>query len=327
MRLRVSRTQKMSSDKIKVAISSCLLGQEVRFDGGHKRDAYINGTLSQYFEFVPVCPEVAIGLGTPREPIRLIEDPQRPRVVGVRHPELDVTQALEAYGHQMAGELTDLCGYILKRASPSCGMERVKVYSSEGMPLHNKARGVYARVFMERQPLLPIEEEGRLGDPVLRENFIQRVFVYHRWQSLLDSGLTPGKLVDFHARHKLIVMAHSQAAAKRLGQLVAAAGHTPLKELQEQYIDDLMVALSRKVGRKNHANVLMHLMGFLKRAIDSADKSELLETIDAYRMGQVPLVVPLTLLKHHFRRHPDPYVQGQHYLDPHPKELMLRNAL
>lgn len=317
----------MNSDKIKLGISACLLGQEVRFDGGHKRDAYINGTLNQYFEFISVCPEVAIGLGTPREPIRLMGDPQRPRVVGVRHPELDVTQALEAYGHKMAGVLADLSGYIVKRASPSCGMERVKVYNSDGKPLNNKSRGVYTRAFMERQALLPMEEEGRLGDPVLRENFIQRVFVYHRWQSMLDSDLTPAKLVDFHARHKLIVMAHSQAAVKRLGQLVAGAGRTPLKQLRELYIKDLMTALAHKAGRKSHANVLMHLMGFLKCAIDSTDKSELSETIDAYRVGQVPLVVPLTLLKHHFRRHPDPYVQGQYYLEPHPKELMLRNAL
>lgn len=317
----------MNTGKIKIGVSACLLGQEVRFDGGHKQDAYLNGTLSQYFEFLSVCPEVAIGLGTPREPIRLVGDAANPRAVGVRNPQLDVTTKLEVYGQQMGRELVELSGYLLKRASPSCGMERVKVYKPNGMPIGKSASGIYARAFMHTQPLLPVEEEGRLGDPVLRENFIQRVFVYHRWQTLVESNVTPAKLVRFHARHKLIVMAHSQLAAKRLGQLIARAGIEPMAELGPKYIDALMAALKRRAGRKQHANVLMHLMGFLKRVLDTGDKAELVETIAAYRLGRVPLIVPITLLRHHFRRHPEPYVQEQYYLEPHPKELMLRNLL
>ena len=317
----------MDTDKIKIGVSACLLGEQVRFDGGHKQDAYINGTLSHYFQFVPVCPEVAIGLGTPREPIRLVGDPANPRAIGVRSPQLDVTEKLQAYGRRMGRELLDLSGYILKRASPSCGMERVKVYQPNGVPIGKSANGIYARVFMEMHPLLPVEEEGRLGDPLLRENFIQRIFVYHRWQALVASDLTPAKLVRFHARHKLILMAHSQTAAKKLGQLVARAGAEPMGDLAPIYIDALMRALKRRAGRKQHANVLMHLMGFLKRVLDTGDKAELVETVDAYRLGHVPLIVPITLLQHHFRRHPEPYVQEQHYLEPHPKELMLRNLL
>lgn len=317
----------MNAGKIKIGVSACLLGEEVRFDGGHKQDAYLNGTLSQYFEFVSVCPEVAIGLGTPREPIRLVGALANPRAVGVRSPQLDVTTKLEAYGRLMGRELRDLSGYILKRGSPSCGMERVKVYKSNGMPIGKSASGIYARAFMAAQPLLPVEEEGRLGDPVLRENFIQRIFVYHRWQTLVESNLTPAKLVRFHARHKLITMAHSQQAAKKLGQLVARAGIEPMADIGPKYIEALMSTLKRRASRKQHANVLMHLMGFLKRTLDTGDKLELVETIDAYRLGRVPLIVPITLLKHHFRRHPEPYVQDQYYLEPHPRELMLRNLL
>jgi len=278
---------------IRVGISSCLLGQEVRFDGGHKHDSYITGTLGQYFEFVPVCPEMAVGLGAPREPIRLEGDAQRPRAVGTRSKDLDVTDALDAYGRRMGAELAGISGYLFKRASPSCGMERVKVYGKGGMP-SKQGVGIYARAFMEMQPLLPVEEEGRLGDPVLRENFIQRVFVYHRWQQLAAGGLTAAGLVNFHTRHKLIVMAHNQAAYRRLGQLVAGAGRGSIKTVADAYIDELMQTLRKRASRKGHANVLLHLMGYLKRAIDSDDKAELVETIDAYRRGLIPLVVPVT---------------------------------
>jgi len=313
-------------EKIPVGISSCLLGAEVRYDGGHKRDPYINGTLGQYFEFVPVCPELAIGMGVPRAPIRLVGDPQRPRARGVKDSSRDVTDALEDYGRRMGGELTAICGYILKRGSPSCGMERVKVYSETGMPA-GAGSGIYARTFMARQPLLPVEEEGRLGDPVLRENFVARVFVYHRWQQLVAAGLTPARLIDFHACHKLTVMSHSQAAYRRLGRLVAEAGTRELAELAQAYVSELMTALRRRATPKQHVNVMQHLMGYLKKYLDAADKAELLDTLEAYRRGELPLIVPITLLRHHFRRHPHPYVERQYYLSPHPRELMLRNLL
>lgn len=314
------------AEKIRIGISSCLLGQEVRFDGGHKRDSYINGTLNQYFDFVPVCPELAVGLGVPREPIRLLTTETGTRVVGTRNPTLDVTEALRDYGERKGHEMQDIAGYILKRGSPSCGMERVKVYTPAGMP-NNSEPGMYARAFMAVQPLLPMEEEGRLGDPVLRENFIGRVFVYYRWQTLLRDGLTPAKLVDFHTRQKLLILAHNQAAYRRMGRLVARAGTEDMDELATEYVHELMTALKRRAGRRHHMNVLQHLLGYLRKHLDAADRAEMHETIQAYGQGLIPLIVPITLLKHHFRRHPHPYVENQYYLSPHPAELMLRNAL
>jgi uncharacterized protein YbgA (DUF1722 family)/uncharacterized protein YbbK (DUF523 family) len=313
--------------RIRVGISSCLLGEEVRFDGQHKRDAYINGTLGQYFEFVPVCPEMAIGLGVPREPIRLVADKGEPvRVVGVRDPDKDVTEDLHAYGRQMAAELGELHGYILKRGSPSCGMERVKVYKRDGHPL-TTAAGAYAESFMAERPNLPVEEEGRLGDPVLRENFIERVFVHERWHREVAGAPSPKALVAFHSAHKLLIMAHDQQAYRRLGQRVADAGKGDIGETVSAYFDELMAALRKPATRKGHANVLYHLMGYLKDHLDGEDKAELTELIESYRTGYVPLIVPITLLNHHFRRHPHPYVERQVYLQPHPDELMLRNRV
>jgi len=311
---------------IRVGISSCLLGEEVRYDGGHKRDAYVNGTLSRYFEFVPVCPEVAIGLGTPREPIRLVRVAGEVRVRGVRTPALDVTQPLREYGREMAGRLRDIGGYIFKRGSPSCGMERVKIYAEKGMPSKAGA-GAYAEAFMAEQPLLPCEEEGRLGDPALRENFISRVFVYHRWQRLLAEGLTPARLVDFHTDHKFLLLAHSEAAYRRVGRMVAEAGTQSLSELGGRYAAELMTALKRRAGRKQNLNVLQHLFGFVSEQLDAGDRAEMVATLERYRHGLLPLIVPITLLNHHFRRHPSEYVARQYYLRPHPHELMLRNLL
>lgn len=313
--------------RIPVGVSSCLLGQSVRFDGGHKHNSYVTQTLGQFFEFVPICPEVAIGLGTPRPPIRLVGDPLHPRAVGVRDPSLDVTEALRDYGQRMAGELGHLSGYIFKRASPSCGMERVKVYDEGGGMPNNAGRGIYAQAIMQALPLLPTEEEGRLTDPVLRENFIERVYVHHRWQRLTAEGLTPRGLVDFHTEHKYLVMTRGQRHYQALGRLVAGAGKEDIEALGGRYIRALMAALARPATRKRHSNVLMHLMGYLKKNLDRADKEELLGLIDAYRRGRVPLVVPLTLLRHHLRRSPNTYLLRQHYLSPHPEELMLRNDI
>lgn len=313
-------------DKILVGISSCLLGQEVRFDGGHKRDSYVNGTLSEYFDFVPFCPEAGVGLGIPRQPIRLVRQGEEIRAVGTRTPELDPTDDLAAFASRTVSQLTDISGYILKNASPSCGMERVKVYNDKGMP-ERIGVGIYAGVLMERLPLLPVEEEGRLGDAVLRENFIERVFVYHRWQQLRGNGLTAHKLVEFHADHKYLIMAHSQETYRQLGRMVAEAGKAELEPLADTYAAELMAALKRPVKPRQHVNVLQHLLGYLKDHIDKLDREEMVETIEQYRQGLVPLIVPITLIRHHFRRYPDPYVMRQYYLSPHPKELMLRNRI
>ena len=250
--------------RIRIGVSSCLLGQAVRYDGEHKRDAYINDVLADYFEFVSVCPEVAIGLGTPREPIRLVGDPANPRAVGVRSNDLDVTGKLERYARKQADSLKDLSGYILKRGSPSCGMQRVKVYGAKGQPT-KKGQGIFAREFIARYPQLPVEEEGHLGDSVLRENFIQRVFIYHDWQQLKRRRLSVKRLVAFHTRLKYLLMAHSQAAYKRLGQIVARAGNGDLSALAHAYEVEMMAALKRRATREQHANVLQHLSGYLKK--------------------------------------------------------------
>ena len=312
--------------RIRVGISSCLLGAAVRYDGGHKRDAYINGTLSRCFEFVPVCPEVAIGLGTPRPPIRLVRTDGGIRVRGRDDPSRDVTDELRGFARETAARLGDgISGYIFKRASPSCGMERVKVYDAKGMPAGRSA-GAYAGALMAAMPLLPCEEEGRLGDPDLRENFIERVLVFDRWQRLVRAGLTPSGLVEFHTTHKFLVLAHNQAAYRRMGRLVARAGEPGLEALAAEYAQELMTALKRRATRGRHANVLEHLFGFVSRHLDAADRAEMVDVLADYRAGLLPRLVPVTLLKHHFRRHPNPYVERQVYLDPHPKELMLRNA-
>ena len=315
-----------SGARIRLGISSCLLGQKVRFDGNHKLDNFLSGTLGQFFEWVPVCPEVAIGLGVARPPIRLAGSVSAPRAVGVKDASVDVTEKLAAYGKQQARRLDDLSGYVFKSRSPSCGMECVKVYQQAGVPAKS-GRGIYADAFLAGQPWLPAEEEGRLGDPRLRENFIERVFVYHRWQMLASQGLTAARLVEFHTRHKLALMAHDVGAYRALGRLVARAGRRHQKETGREYLIHLMQAFQRLATRSRHANVLMHLMGHLKKQLDAADKAELLEAIHAYRRGEVPFAAPLTLLRHHFRRHPDPYIAGQTYLNPDPRELLLRGGL
>lgn len=312
---------------IKIGISSCLLGNPVRFNGGHKESRLCSETLAHHFEFVPVCPEVAIGLGTPREPIRLVGDPDSPRAVGTKHPELDVTEALTAYGKRIASELTDLSGYILMQKSPSCGMERVKVYQANGHPVEGGGSGLFAHALMQARPDLPIEEDGRLNDPVLRENFLTRIFAYAEWQRLLEAGLTRKRLVEFHSRYKYQLMATDPLQYKALGQRVATVGNTPLEAFAPAYFSQLMSALKTTASRGTHSNVLQHLSGYLKRDLEREDKQELQRLIAQYREGIVPLVVPLTLLKHHFRRHPDRYIANQAYMQPHPEDLSLRNGI
>lgn len=320
----------MPYERIKIAISSCLLGHAVRYDGGHKRDGYITGTLGLYFDFVPVCPEAGAGLGVPRPTMHLVRKQGEIRAVNIKDASIDHTATLANYAQQVMPSLQQVSGYILKKNSPSCGMERVKVYSidQQHVPPERDGVGIFAQVLRKQFPLLPVEEEGRLCDPILRENFIGRVFVYHRWQALQTAGLKPADLVDFHADHKYILMAHDQDMARELGQMVAQVGSSnDFTRLADAYIHLMMTALAKRVTRGQHANVLMHLMGYLKNHIDSTDRQELLDTIHYYRHGYVPLIVPVTLLKHHFRRYPQPYIERQHYLNPHPGELMLRNQL
>lgn len=312
--------------QIRLGVSACLLGAKVRFDGGHKRSRFLIEELGSHFDFVPFCPEVAIGLGTPRPSIRLVGDVQAPRAVSSKGDGLDVTDALRVYSACTAQRLDGLCGFVFKKDSPSCGMERVKVYGDSGMARRD-GTGIFAHAVQQANPLLPVEEEGRLNDPVLRENFVSRVFVYARWQALRQQGLSKKGLLDFHASHKLLLMAHSPAAYKELGGLLARLDNAGLEALADHYIERVMQVLQQRASRKRHVNVLQHLLGYLRKHLDAINRADLVDVIDDYRRGLVPLVVPITLLQHHFRHYPHPYINAQVYMNPHPRELMLRNAL
>lgn len=310
--------------KLLIGVSQCLLGEHVRFDGGHKRDNYITTMLSQYVDYIPVCPEVEIGMGVPRPPIHQFGDVEHPQVVGVKDTSIDVTQPLKKFSKNYVKDLEELSGFILKSKSPTCGMERVKVYQATGQALRN-GTGVFARELMKAHPQLPVEEEGRLCDPAIRENFVTRIFAYHRWQLLNKENLSKEKLIEFHTRHKLLLRSHNEAGYQRLGKLMADLKGRTIGSIKKAYLPLFMETLKTKADAKKQANVLYHLLGYLKKQLDAEDKQELVTIIEDYRQGKLPLIVPITLFKHHFRRFPDPYVQQQYYLSPHPKELMLRN--
>jgi uncharacterized protein YbgA (DUF1722 family)/uncharacterized protein YbbK (DUF523 family) len=312
-------------EKIRIGISTCLLGEQVRYDGGHKLDRYIVNTLGQYFDFVPVCPEVECGLGTPRESMRLVGDPENPRLI-THKTKTDHTERMVRWARARVKELEqeNLCGFIFKKDSPSSGMERVKVYSEQGMP-GKKGVGMFARVFMAHFPLLPVEDEGRLHDPKLRENFIEMVFALKRWREILAKPHRLGDLVDFHTRHKLLILSHSPKHHRQMGKLVAAGKALPVQELFVQYETLLMEALKLKTTPRKHINVLHHLLGYFKKELSKDEKQELLEIIEHYREGLVPLIVPVTLINHYMRKYQQPYLQKQTYLNPHPIALKLRN--
>lgn len=312
-------------NKIKIGISSCLLGEKVRYDGGHKNNSYITKTLSHYFEFTAFCPEVAIGLGIPRPTIRLVLQDDKVHCQGTQDNSIDVTDKLKQKADEQSHWHQKLAGYILKKDSPSCGMERVRLF--KGNNPTRSGIGIYAKRLMDNFPHLPVEEEGRLGDAVLRENFIQRVFIYHRWQTLMTTKPSWKELTKFHAQHKYIFMSHHQAAAKKLGKLLADNTKTAITELANQYVADMMSLLKKRATRKNHVNTLQHIQGYLKNYLSGSDKQELVNTVEQYRLGYLPLIVPITLLKHHFMHHPDQYILDSYYLQPHPSELMLLNTL
>ena len=312
-------------EKIKLGISSCLLGEKVRFDGGHKLDRYLTDTLGNYVQYVPVCPEVECGMPIPREALRQVGDPASPRLV-TSHTKQDFTDPMVRWARERVQglEREELCGFIFKANSPSSGMERVRVYDAGGMP-HKVGVGLFARIFMEHFPLLPVEEEGRLHDPKLRENFIERIFVYKRWREMLAAGKTLGRLVSFHTRHKLLLLSHSPQNHNEMGKLVANAKKIPPYELFERYQGLLMETLGLKTTVKKQINVLQHMMGYFKEELSPDEKQELLEIIEQYRREYVPLIVPVTLFNHYVRKYDQPYLKEQHYLRPHPIELQLRN--
>ena len=332
---------------LRIGVSACLLGRPVRFDGGHKHDRWITGELGKYVEFVPVCPEVEAGFGVPREAMRLVGDAESPRLVTIRSGR-DMTQAMQQWAGTRAEELAgeNLCGFIFKSKSPSSGMTRVKIYSGTGgMPAHTGV-GLFAKAFMRRFPLLPVEEDGRLCDAKLRENFIERIFVLRAWRDVLERCRADGAdmaavradapacadgsrpirtLMDFHARHKLLIMAHSPTHAKRLGQLVAHANTAPFGELRAGYESLLLEALGKPATVARNVNVLQHMAGYFRKHVSQDERHELAEVIEAYRTGLTPLIVPMTLISHHVRKHGVEYLADQAYLKPHPLELKLRN--
>lgn len=311
------------SPRIVLGVSSCLLGQKVRYDGGHKMNHYISDLLSNYFDFIPVCPEVECGLTTPREAMRLTGDPELPRLVTSKTG-IDLTEQMENWCSQRIKDLEPLKirGFIFKKNSPSSGLFRVKVYQTKGPPL-TTGRGLFAQAMTRAFPLLPVEEEGRLVDTRLRENFIERVYAYDRLLTFLDSNSTKGDLVRFHTPQKLLLMAHSPDHYRRLGSLVASS--TPMPQLLPAYSQLFMEAMQLLATPAKQTNVLMHCMGYFKKQLEAWEKQELLGLIERYRMQQLPLIVPITLLKHYVQRFGQPYLREQLYFSPHPDELMLRN--
>jgi len=312
-------------EKIKLGISSCLMGEKVRYDGGHRLDPFLKETLGQYMEYVPVCPEVECGLPIPRESMHLEGNPESPRLV-TSFTKREITKQMIKWAKKRVIELEkeDLCGFIFKSNSPSSSMERVRVYNEQGMPI-KKGVGMFARILMEHFPLLPVEDEVRLHDPQLRENFIERIFSLKRWRETLSKKESRGNLVDFHTRHKLLILSHSPKHYQRMGNLIAHAKDLPLKELYLRYQTLLMESLRLKTTPKKNANVLQHMMGYFKQELSPDEKKEVLEVIDHYRQGYIPLIVPITLIKHYARKYDQPYLKQQVYLNPHPLELQLRN--
>lgn len=312
-------------EKIRLGISTCLLGKPVRFDGGHKLDRFLVDTLGQYVEYVPVCPEVECGLGTPRESMRLVGDPGNPRLVTSR-TNIDHTERMTRFARKRVAELEqeDLAGYIFKGGSPSSGMERVKVYDPNGVPAKTGV-GIFARIFMEHFPFLPVEEEGRLLDPKLRENFVERIFALKRWRGVLVQRPSLKNLIAFHTNHKLFILAHSPGHYREMGKLVAHGKEISLKDLYARYQVLFLQALERKATPGKNANVLLHMMGYFKEQLSGDEKQELLEIIDRFRRETIPLIVPVTLFAHFVRKYAPPYLRDQAYLHPHPLELQLRN--
>ena len=310
---------------VRVGISSCLLGQAVRHDGGHKRDSFLADELAPYVEWIPVCPEVELGMGTPREPVQLVRAHGGLRLLGTRS-QRDWTEAMESFTARRvrALEHLELCGYVLKQDSPSCGMERVKVRGARGLA-RRAGRGLFAEALLRASPELPVEEEGRLRHPDLRENWIERVFAYRRLRALLGGRFSASRLVAFHAAHELQVLAHGAKAHRRLGRLVAGARQRGRAELRQRYAAAFMAALAERATPRRQVNVLRHCLGYFEDRLDPQARAALAARVGDYQEGLVPLTVPVSMIRHYVVRFGIEALAGQVYLEPHPKELMLRN--
>ena len=312
-------------EKIEIGISACLLGESVRYDGGHKHDRYITDTLGQYFEWVPVCPEVESGLPIPREAMHLTGNPEAPRLVTVK-THVDQTDRMLQWAEKKLKllEKESLCGFIFKSRSPSSGIGGVKIYTDQGMP-RGKTAGIFGGAFMKHLPLVPVIDDGRLHDLPLRENFIERVFVFRRWQEFSANEKKLRDMIAFHTDLKLLVMSHSPKHYSMLGRLIAEGKKYRIEKLMEEYFSGLMEGLRYNATVKKNTNVLLHIIGYFKKKLEDEDRKELLEIIEHYHRGHVPLIVPMIMIIHYVKKYDEPYLKRQYYLNPHPVELMLRN--
>ncbi|WP_394183931.1 YbgA family protein [Marinomonas posidonica] len=313
--------------KIPVGISACLLGDNVRFNGGHSHSNYCNNVLSDYFDYQKFCPEVAAGFGTPRPTLRLEGDPNDPIMTFTKKTGEDLTDQFRSGSADYLDTLAHLDGYIVMKNSPSCGMERIKVYQENGHPHMKRTAGLFTKALMERYPLLPVEEDGRLNDPNLRENFLLRVFTHHDFRHSVPKEPKMKDLIEFHSRYKYLVMAHSQPIYRELGRLLSGNDPRPIQTLKEAYFKILMTCLSKPAKRKNHCNVLMHLVGYLKNAVDVSIRKDILDVVEQYRRGEVNLVTPMTLLHHYLKHHGSEYINQQSYFAPYPSPLGIRNTV
>ena len=310
-----------------LGIGSCLAGNAVRYNGDTKKPNDYVREICAHFDTQAFCPEMGIGLGVPRPPIHLVGSEDAVRIVDVKTHLHDYTDQIRAYAQQVLSQAPQLCGYILVKGSPSCGYGRVKRYSPAGQHLASDQNGVFANALASGDPLLPLEDDGRLNDPGLRESFVTRACAYHDWKMLVQGGLSAHRLIEFYSRYKYLVMAHHVPSYKALGRMLADAGKKPLEPLAREFISALMAALTHRATRRSHSNVLFHLAGYLREKITAAQRQRLSVLIDDYRVGKVPLIVPITLLKHYFADHPNAYIDGQVFLDPYPDALRVRNVV
>ena len=312
---------------IPVGISACLTGQSVRYNGGHTQSALCLRTLSRYFTFKPFCPEVAAGFGIPRPTMRLIGEPASPRLTYSDRADVDLTEQLLTGVAAYLPDVEQLDGYILMKNSPSCGKERVKVYQPDGTLNQVRGQGLFASRLQQHYPLLPIEEEGRLHDARLQENFILRVYAHYNFRCEVLGAPSYHNLLQFHSSYKYVLMAHSQVVYRQLGRMLAESHKRPLQQVLNEYISRLMGALSRPALRKGHSNVLLHILGYLKKSVPGHARQHIVDIIHRYRHGQIPLVTPLILIKHYIEQHGSDYIRAQRYLQPYPDDLGLQNRL
>lgn len=310
---------------IKIGISSCLLGNKVRYDGGHSHDRFLTQTLGLFANYVPVCPEVECGMSTPREAVRLVGPPENPRLL-TQKTAVDKTDQMKTWIKVRLKELAkeDLCGFIFKSKSPSSGLYRIRVYGDDNKVRKN-GTGIFAKAFTKAFPRIPVEEAGRLQDPKLRENFIEKIFSLQRWRKLRDNHMTLGGLVAFHTQNKLLILSHNQDIYRKMGKLVAQGKNEVFSHLIDNYEELLLKALCLPTTLKKNINVLQHIMGYFKKNLNHDEKQELLSVFEQYRSGYVPLIVPITLIKHYVRKYNQPWLKIQTYLNLHPFELKLRN--